>query len=560
MELTGVEEGELRASLREASNLVSMTDKPPPSLVALRKRADEDGRRLARVLASRGYLAGSVAIDIERGETPVPVTIVVDPGPRYTFSTIEVSFPGVAEPPIDPSKLELAARRGEPAASADIVASSRRVEAALRRAGYALANVKGQEAAVDHDARTVALKLIVEPGPLARFGEITVEGLETLDEGIIRDRIAWERGETFDPDKISQTRGALMDTRLFAGLKITPADEVGPDGELPVIISAEEGDERSVGFGLRYSTSQGLGGRVFWEHRNILGDAERFRAEARGSFIERALETEFRRPLFLRPDQDLLISFEAVDEEPDAFERRSIGGAATVARQLDEIHEARLGVAGEFSRVRDFTGERTFTLVSLPGSLTRDTTNDLLEPVEGHRITLNLTPFAPVAGNGSFFVKGRITGSTYWDFSGDGSTVLAARASYGAIGGADLSDIPADKRFYAGGGGSIRGYAFRHAGELDAADDPIGGRSIVEFGVELRQRIFEDFGVVPFIEAGRAYSDTTPSLGDDLLVGAGLGLRYYTAIGPLRLDVGVPLNKRDSDAPFQIYISLGQAF
>lgn len=560
VEIVGVDDDELRDALNEASNLVSMTETPPPSVVALRKRADEDGRRLARVLASRAYLAGSVAIDMEPGETPVPVTITVDPGPRYTVSKLDVTFAGDGEPPLDPAALDLPIRPGAPALSADIFAASDKIETELRGKGYALAEVTDRKAEVDHEEHSVALELVANAGPEARFGAVTVDGLETFDDGIVRDRLAWKEGEVFDPAKISETRTALMDTRLFAGLKIDPADEVGPDGELPVTITAEEADTRTVGFGLRYSTSQGPGGKVFWEHRNILGDAETFRAEMRGSFVERAFESSFTRPLFLRPDQDLIVNFEAIDEEPDAFERRSIGGSAIVARQIDEVHTAKLGVGGEFSQVEDFEGERTFTLVSLPGSLERDTTNDLLDPIEGHRIQLSLTPFMPVAGNGAFFVKSRLTGSTYWDFSDDGSTVLAARASVGAIGGADIVDIPADKRFYAGGGGSVRGYAYRHAGDLDVTDDPVGGRSVVEFGLELRQKVTEEIGVVPFIEAGRAYGSSLPELSGDLFVGAGLGVRYYTGIGPLRLDIGVPLKKRDSDAAFQIYISLGQAF
>jgi translocation and assembly module TamA len=221
---------------------------------------------------------------------------------------------------------------------------------------------------------------------------------------------------------------------------------------------------------------------------------------------------------------------------------------------------ARLGIAGEYSRVRDARSERSFTLASLPAGLERDTTDDILNPTLGHRIELSLTPFVPVGSEGSPFVKGRVDASAYWDLTGDGGLVLAGRAGYGAIAGAELVEIPADKRFYAGGGGSVRGFAFRHAGELDAADDPVGGRSVAEAGLELRIRIGEDFGVVPFIEAGRAYNGTMPDFDEKVFVGAGLGVRYYTSIGPLRLDVGVPLNKRDSDAPFQIYVSLGQAF
>ncbi len=557
--LEGVEDGPLRDALNETSNLISLAESPPPSFVALRRRTDEDGTRLARVLAARGYLAGSVSIDIARDAQPMAVTISVIPGPRYTFSSVDVVYRG--EPgPIAPEDFDLPVEADEPVLSSRIRDAAGAVVDALRGKGHAFAEVVDRRAEIDHEAHTAALTLVADAGPLARFGAVRIEGLTDLDEEVIRNRLEWERGEVFDPAKIARSRTALLDTRLLSGVKIDPEDEIGPDGELPVTVTAEEAELRSIGFGLRYSASQGAGGKIFWEHRNLLGNAETFRAEARGSFIERAFETEFVRPLFLRPDQDLRIDVQAIDEEPDAFERRSIGSTATVVRQIDPEHSARLGIGGEFSRVRDITGERSFTFASLPAGLERDTSDDLLNPTKGHRIKLSLTPFVPIGGEGTTFVKGRVDGSAYWDLSDDGSLVLAGRGSYGAIGGADLLDVPADKRFFAGGGGSIRGFAFQQAGDLDAAEDPIGGRSVVELGLELRARIGENFGIVPFIEAGRAYASATPEFDRELLVGAGLGFRYFTAIGPLRLDVGVPINKRDSDAPFQVYISLGQAF
>ena len=145
--------------------------------------------------------------------------------------------------------------------------------------------------------------------------------------------------------------------------------------------------------------------------------------------------------------------------------------------------------------------------------------------------------------------------------SGDGRSVLAGRASFGTIPGGTADNIPFDKLFYAGGGGSVRGFAYQSAGPRDAFNNPLGGASVVEGSVEFRQRIGKSFGAVAFVDAGSAYTDTMPNFSQFApRIGTGAGVRYYTDFGPARLDVGVPLNKRDGDAPFGIYVSIGQAF
>jgi len=121
-------------------------------------------------------------------------------------------------------------------------------------------------------------------------------------------------------------------------------------------------------------------------------------------------------------------------------------------------------------------------------------------------------------------------------------------------------DVPADERFYAGGGGSIRGYSYQSVGPLSGGD-PVGGRSLLELSTELRLRLGERFGFVGFLDGGSAFGAAFPDFDEELLWGTGLGFRYFTAVGPLRLDFAVPLDRRHGiDDAFQVYISLGQAF
>jgi translocation and assembly module TamA len=192
--------------------------------------------------------------------------------------------------------------------------------------------------------------------------------------------------------------------------------------------------------------------------------------------------------------------------------------------------------------------------------MTLDRSNNLLDPSRGYRVALDVIPYFELRNLGKPFVKMRATGSTYLDLSGGGSTVIAVRASIGIMPGATKDAVPPDKRFYAGGGGSVRGFDYQSAGPRDADHRPLGGKSLVEGSVELRQRLTETFGAVAFVDAGTAYRDPFPGKGEGPRIGAGLGVRYYSDFGPIRADIGVPLNRRPGDSRFGLYVSIGQAF
>ena len=202
---------------------------------------------------------------------------------------------------------------------------------------------------------------------------------------------------------------------------------------------------------------------------------------------------------------------------------------------------------------------RHYNLVGIPLIAKYDTTNSLLNPTRGIRARLSVTPMHSLSATSSTFVIMEASGSTYFDLSGNGRSVLALRGLVGEIAGAGVFGLPPDQRFYAGGSATVRGYKYQSIGPKFASGNPTGGTAISAGTVEFRQRIIGNFGAAAFVDAGQVSSNGVPFT-SHWRVGAGVGARYYTSIGPIRLDVAVPLNKEPGGDSFELYIGIGQAF
>lgn len=250
------------------------------------------------------------------------------------------------------------------------------------------------------------------------------------------------------------------------------------------------------------------------------------------------------------------------DQSTDAYDERGIAAEIGQERPLAGKWRGTFALAPEYKRIKDQAGTRRTTLLGLPLGVVRDSSDNPLDPTEGTRLSGTIAPYTGYVGSGreTSFLRLIAAGSIYQALDERRDFVAAGRLRLGTVVGETTTSLPADKRFYAGGGGSVRGYAFQELGPLDTDGDPLGGRSLVEVGAELRVRVSDDIGVVPFIEGGNVYDDAIPQLGRDLRWAAGLGVRYFTAIGPIRADIALPLNRRSTDDAYQFYISLGQAF
>lgn len=555
--------GKLGALLKESSLLLTMADRRPATVAALERRAAGDIKRLEAVLRSDGYYDGEVDYRIDARKEPVQVTVIVSRGDPYRLESFDIVYEGensYEDLPRNPRELGVQLNRRVRAA--DIVAAENRMESILWERGYPFGEVADRRHVVDRLTHMMRVSMTVDPGPKAGFGPLTIEGSEKVRASYIRRLCPWEPGQEYDRRLLDEYRQSLLDTFLFASVALSTADELDASGDVPINLQVTERALRTVGAGLSWGTDEGWEGNAFWEHRNLFGEDEDLRVETRIGELEQSLTTLFSKPRFIRTDQTLLAGVRVLREETDAYRETNLGSGVALERELNELWTGKLGLTLELSDITENQDDRTLWMFGVPASLVRDSRDDELNPTRGTRLAVGMAPILTAGDERIVFLITEVGASAYKSVQRDDRIVLAARTRVGSILGQSRADIPASKRFYAGGGGSIRGYQYQRVGPLDDQNDPIGGRSVFEVSGEVRFRLTERIGLVPFVDGGTVFTNPDFTTEEDATIrwSAGLGGRYYTAIGPVRLDIAFPINKRKVDDTFQFYISIGQAF
>jgi translocation and assembly module TamA len=555
----GDADGKLADALKAASQLVSLEDRPPPSSAALRRRAEEDLPRLQSVMKAEGYWQAEAAYTLDTNAAPEKLAVTITPGPLYHLAKAEFVLPSGAPAPLPQAPELVGLVIGSPALSAPVDGANARIVSLYAQNGQPFAQVVERHVVVDLATATMSARYTIEPGATARFGAAAVNGLRRVAPDFVTRRIAWIEGAPYDERLVEATRQDLVRSALFSGVQISHAMAPAADGSVAMTLDLIEGPPRSVGVGAGYNTNIGFGARAFWEHRNLFGEGDDLRLSAGAAQRQLGLAGTFRRPDFLVRKQDFIADAELLREKTDAY--RSRRGRAFVG--LEELmfppYTLGGGVSLERAYLTETSRDENYLLLGTPLYARRDTTDDLLDPTAGTRTTVTATPYHGLIGRDSNFLSMRVEGRIYRRVGASEKHVVAFYGALGSIVGASLEGLPADKRLYAGGAGSVRGFGYQRAGPLDASNVPIGGRSSVEIGGEFRYRLSETIGIVPFLDAGNVFATNLPNR-PSLFYSPGIGLRYYTAIGPIRLDLAFPLAKRGSDSAIQVYISVGQAF
>jgi translocation and assembly module TamA len=557
----------IRGLIEASSALITQKDRPPASYAALSKRVDDDIGRIKEVLASEAYYDPEVEATIDTDIEPALVVVSINPGAIYHLQAVDIRYqPAEPVTSVPRTTEDVGLTIGQRAAGASLVEGEGRLARLLNENGYPNARIVATQYLANRDTKTLTATWTVDTGPLARFGDLQVNGLKDVNPDYVRRIADWKPGTLYDIREIERVRTTLSNTRLFAMISPPPREDVPVEnGVVPVNFEVSEGPPRSVGVGLYYSTDEmGPGGSLSWEHRNLFGSAESLRLRIEGSQIQQRADADFRKPVFLDLRQSALVNLRVERNDTDAYEGTTGSGFAGLERRFLEHWSITAGPAFIYADIQRSAGEDQGEQFLLGGARTRlayDSRDDKLDPSRGLNGSVGLSPFASLALTSTQFVIGEAALAGYQGIFEDNRVVLAARARVGSTFGASRSQIPASQRFYAGGGGSVRGYEFQSIGPLDRRNDPIGGRSLVEVNAEARIKIIGPFGIVPFIDGGQVYEEVYPQLSSgDLQWAGGLGLRYYSPIGPIRLDLATPINPRDIDDPFQFYISIGQAF
>lgn len=571
-----------------ASGLVTDQDKPASGSAGLLAKSRGDYRRILAALYGEGRYGGTVSILVNGreasdippdAELPDHVNIVmnVDPGPQFLFSRTSIvnMAPPLAKPRRNQVKspAEVGFVNGEVAKSGTILHAERLAVEAWRQQGYAKARMSDEQITADHKSNTISAEITIEPGRHAQYGSLTVEGTERMDPAFVAWMTGLKEGEDFAPADLERAKKRLARMEVFRAMSFQEAEKINPDGTLPITLHVQERKPRRFGIGGSYSTLDGFGAESYWLHRNLLGKGERLRVEGKvsgiggsqkGSFHPKnytyLLGTSFTKPGVFTPDTNFVASLNARREVIDTYTETSVnlkGGFTHIFS--DQLSGSAYANVGRAHFDDDYFGKRQFTTIGLQGSLLYDGRDDKNDAKHGLYGELYLEPFYE-ATYGNFINKFTAEGRAYYSFGKDDRVTLAGRAKLGSIVGADISELPPDKLFFAGGGGSIRGYAYRNVGVETATGKTIGGRSLVEASGEIRAKVTESIGVVAFADAGYVGEKPYPDFSEKLRVGVGGGLRYYTGLGPIRFDAAVPLDRGSGDPKFSFYVGIGQSF
>jgi translocation and assembly module TamA len=480
------------------------------------------------------------------------VTIRVAQGPLYRIGVFQVTWRG-GRPDNAPETIG----EGLPASGRNIVAAGERIVGALRALGHFDAQMVQRRAVLDRGAGRVDVTLVIDAGPLVTVGGVQVSGVETIPAERVVRLSKLEAGELLTPKTLQDAEDKLMESGLFnesraSAVGIAPARTIG--------LAVAERLPRSVSGAIKWSLQDGYAIEAAWEHRNIFGDAERLRAAITFGSLTQSLEVSYREYDVLFDGHTLLATLSIGREDVDGQVYQQAAMIGTLETDIYEDVVLRYGGSIEFVRDEGLTDGGDFALIGLRAEATYDGANDLFDPTEGFRAAVRIQPYVGWNGDLRNFTILEATGSAYLALDEEKSFVLAGRLRVGSIVGDGVGDVPLPKRFFAGGGGSIRGFGYKRAGPIDALDRPTGGASVVEFNGEVRWRINEDFGAAVFVDAGGAFESNIPGKDGDWFIGAGAGVRYYSPIGPVRLDVAAPINARSGEPGVQIYVSIGQAF
>lgn len=539
--------------------------KQPANVAQVDRRAREDADLLAELLRSHGYYDAVAEPRVATQDGRVLVTLEADPGELYHFASVEVRGLDGAPDQAEALRQAFGVKPHDPVDAAAVNAGTAALRARIGQGGFPFAKVPDADVVVDHDSRLATLVLTVDPGGARRYGRIVVPEGAIFSARHVQEMARFKPGQPYEASDMDDLRRALIATGLVSTVSVKPQPGAAPD-TVDIAVSVERAPPRTIAGELGYGTGEGARAAVSWQHRNFFPPEGGLTLRTVIGTREQTAAASLRRNNFRKRDHVLTADISLSHLDQPGYEARTFLIGAGIERQTNIIFQKKwtwsAGInllasneTGAIGTLTDTT-RRTYLIGALPGTLSYDGSDNLLDPTRGFRLAGRLSPELSLQ-NGAFgYARVQIDASGYQPVSE--RIVLAGRIRIGSIVGASADRIAPSRRFFAGGGGSVRGFGYQAIGPRDANNNPTGGRSLAEFGAEARIR-FGNFGIVPFVDGGNIYRTQYPDF-SSFRFGAGLGVRYHSSFGPIRIDVGTPINPQKGDSRITVFVSLGQAF
>lgn len=540
----------IKTAFIEDSLLIKFQEDPVKTPSQLEWRTQDDMNLLKRLYQEKGYLSPTLAYTIDSTRKIPAIVLSGSAGELYRLIKVEVT--------VGDSSYEIEGKEIGQTATLDLIGKlEERIIKKLQKGGYPFAILNNRTIMADRSQKGVSILFEVTLGPKAVFAGTVIEGNDAVETGLIRNKIGWKEGDPYSTESVDETVAALESTGLFTQISVRPL--CTDNDAVPMIIEVAEAKHRTISAGVGFTSQLGAGVNLEWEHRNFRGLGETLNFKTNLWNRLQGASVLYLKPNVLMEGQNHISKGEVLREVTDGFTESSWGVSSVLERQLNEKTQLSYGLA--FKQVHDTRSDnnRHFNLFKTPIKLYYNKTDDLMDPTIGQTALFKMTPTLQILSPQFAYCITQLTTTQYIPLTE--SVVLAGKLSLGSIWGASRKGIPPSERFYAGTESLLRGYRYMSVSPLNERHRPIGGRALAVASIELRTKISENIGLVGFYEAGNVYSNPYPNFKEKILQSTGLGIRYHTPVGPLRCDVGIPLNPRKHvDNGCEIYFSIGQSF
>jgi len=565
---------DLKAAVEAASQVRTLKAEGQTDPQDLLAAARADYARILGAMYAKGYYSVDIRIRIDgREAAAIPtleapraisvIQIAVDPGEPFRFGLARV------QPLARGTELPEEFKTGAIAESGAVGSAVDAAILAWREDGHAKAFVASENVVADHAARRLDADIALSPGPRLRFGHLEIVGEERMRERRVRKIAGLPEGETFSESELRMAETRLRRTGIFASVALTEDERITAPDLLGITATVVEQKPRRYSFGVEVASLDGVSLSASWLHRNLLGGGERLGVKADATNIgsgesgmDYGLEVTLDRPATLTPDTTagLVLGYSHEDEIDYNLDAVTFG--LKFSHIFSETLTAHAGLTYDYLDGRDPGGSFFFRNLSLPLGVTWDKRDVANNPTKGFYLDATAKPFAGFGTTGSG-LRATLDGRAFRSLGEPGKFVIAARVQAGAVLGSELLETPRGDLFFSGGGGTVRGQPYRSLGiSVTRGFGPqflIGGKYFLAGSLEMRAKVTDKIGVVGFVDWGSIGLDGFSGADADSHAGAGLGLRYDTGLGPIRLDVAAPISGTTGDG-VQIYVGLGQSF